>query len=100
MGLDIAFNRDLAIKAGIIITQERNGTDREIAAAKADPHEDTDYIAYLERESDVVHVPGTIFYVRACGKPDMVIVRANQWGVIYGPMTTWLKTNNITWTEF
>jgi hypothetical protein len=99
MGLDIAFNRGAAIKAGLILTQERNGTDDYIAWAKAND-EDTDFIAYLERVENVVQVPGTNLHVCDDGIGDSIIVRANKWGSVYAPLTTWLHANNITWSEF
>lgn len=100
MGLDIAFNREAAIKAGLVIKQERNGSEASIAAAKADPHEDTDYVAYLERVENVVDVPGTALRVADGGDAEDIIVRANRWGSVYEPLTDWLATNKILWTEF
>jgi hypothetical protein len=98
VGLDIAFNREAAIKAGLILHKVINGTDLEIASAKV-RNDSQDYIDYLQQEVELVHVPGTNMHTYNGGIDDIVI-RANQWGSVYGPMTTWLQANNITWTEF
>ena len=97
MGLDIAFNREKAIAAGLQLSKMANGTEDSIAAAQE--CEDADYLAWLQREEEVVHVPGTNMVTTNDGV-SAIVIRANKWGSIYGPMTTWLKANNIEWTEF
>ena len=98
MGLDIAFNREAAIKAGLVLSKVINGTDLEITSAKAHGL-DQDYIAYLEKEVELVQVPSTEMWTDN-GGVGAIIIRANPWGPLYYPMTTWLKANNIEWTEF
>ena len=97
MGLDIAFNREKALAAGLVLSKMANGTEDSIAHAQT--CEDTDYLEWLQREEEVVHVPGTNMVVVNDGV-DSIVIRANKWGQIYEPMTTWLKANNIEWTEF
>ena len=98
MGLDISFNREKAIAAGLVLSQMANGTEDSIAEAQSQ-HDDTGYLEWLMRIEEVVHVPGTNMVTTNDGV-DAIVIRANKWGSIYGPMTTWLKANNIEWTEF
>lgn len=98
MGLDIAFNRAAAIAAGMELVKALNGTDEEITRAKEIGGDD-DYVKYLERKDEFIKVPGTEMLVHN-GGVDAIVVRANKWGRVYGPLTTWLKANNIEWSEF
>lgn len=99
MGLDIAFDRAAALAAGLQTSRARNGTDIDIAEAKA-AEDDPAYIEYLEREEEHIHVPYTGKHVTNDGVDPHIVVRANKWGQVYGPLTTWLKANNIEWSEF
>lgn len=98
MGLDIAFNKAAAIAAGLKLSKSINGTEQSIAIAKS-CGDDPEYLAWLQKEIELVHVPGTEF-VTDNGGVDDIVIRANKWGQIYAPMTTWLKANNIEWSEF
>lgn len=96
MGLDIAFDRDQAIEAGLVLTTVENGTPAAIARAEED--NDQSYARYLRGKTEYVHVPDTHMLV-ANGGLDCICVRANKWGRVYEPMTKWLKDNNIEWSE-
>ena len=50
MGLDISFNREKAIAAGLKLSQMANGTEDSIAHAQT--CEDTDYLEWLQREEE------------------------------------------------
>lgn len=104
MGLDVSFNKELAINAGLITTIMTNGTAEEIEQAKLDPDcVDHYYIAWLEQEHLHIQVPGCepVIYVDATDDCDgNLIVRANKWGRVYGPLTEWLLENKIEWMEF
>lgn len=97
MGLDIAFNREAALAAGIKTSMVRNGTDEQIARAIAEGW-DEDHIKWLHEESEVIHVPDTDIQVAVDGV-DVFIVRANKWGMVYAPLTRWLKSHGIDWSE-
>lgn len=99
MGLDLSINRIAAIEAGLQLSIQRNGTDVSIQVAK-EHNDDPDFIKWLETYIEVVHIPGTVLIVENTGTGDDIVIRANQWGRVYGPMTEWLKANNITWGEF
>lgn len=98
MGLDIAFNREKALAAGLKVRMVVRGTEDDIAKAKAEG-EDQFYIDYLSKPTECIEVPGTDFLTDNDGV-DSIVVRANKWGRIYEPLTTWLKANNIEWSEF
>ena len=99
MGLDIAFNRAAAIAAGIQLKTERVGSDAEISTARRCTPEDECYIQYLEKVAEYMVLPGTNKLLEN-GGVDHIVVRANKWGDNYLPLTTWLKANNIEWSEF
>ena len=99
MGLDIAFNRKAAIKAGMVVERQSCGTEIEIADAKRNFPEDTEYIEYLKQTCEVIRVPGSTLMENGGVDPD-IVVRANKWGRNYEPLTQWLKANNIKWSEF
>lgn len=98
MGLDIAFNREKALAAGLKVRMVVRGTEEEIAKAKAEG-ESQYYIDYLSKPEEFIEVPGTEFLASNDGV-DSIVVRANKWGRVYEPLTTWLKVNNIEWGEF
>jgi predicted ThiF/HesA family dinucleotide-utilizing enzyme len=99
MGLDIAFNREAAIAAGMQLKTERVGSDEEISTAERTTPEDACYLSYLRKVAEYIVVPGTNSMVEN-GGVDHIVVRANKWGRTYEPLTTWLKANNIEWSEF
>lgn len=99
MGLDIAFNREKAIAAGLVLYKDTVGTAESIAQASDEDGYDAGYIEYLTREREYVRVPNCDYSVENDGITD-IIVRANKWGRTYAPLTQWLTENNITWTEF
>lgn len=93
MGLDVAFDRQQAIAAGMEFeTIPNDGTYSE--------GDDPDYIAWCKASTDCIKIPGTELYASDDGFEDHIAVRANKWGRIYEPLTDWLKANNIEWSEF
>lgn len=105
MGLDIAFNRAKALSAGLILEQVANGTEEDIRIAEAQAKEsdssfDREYIAWLKRVETCVVVPNANHLVQDDGIGEDIVVRANRWGNTYAPLTEWLKSNGITWSEF
>lgn len=99
MGLDIAFNKQAALAAGLVLHKDVNGEPESIESALADPDADPDYVAWLQEEIDVLSVPDTNLLVRAYVDDDDISIRANKWGYVYAPMTQWLKAHNIEWAE-
>lgn len=100
MGLDISFSLARATEAGLQLTKDTNGTEEEIATAKAEQYGDDGYIAWLAETIDILHVPDTDLLVRADIFEDQISVRANKWGKAYTPLTQWLTDNNIEWGEW
>lgn len=97
MGLDIAFSRAAALGAGCTIEVSRIGTDREADAALAEG--DHMMAVYYRTTQHLLKVPGIEWHLDAgCGED--CVVRANKWGVVYAPLTAWLKSHGIEWTEF
>lgn len=98
MGLDIAFNKAAALAAGIQTSAVRNGTDEDIAQAKAEGA-DAGYVEWLAEVVEVIHVPDTDLQVHAYSSAEDFFVRANKWGMVYAPLTQWLKSHGIAWSE-
>jgi hypothetical protein len=98
MGLDISFNREEAIKAGMETSAMRNGSDASIQLAEED-EADGRYLEWLYEVQQVIRVPGMEHWVNDEGL-DTYIVRANKWGMTYKPLTEWLTYNAIEWSEF
>lgn len=98
MGLDVSFNREQAVAAGLKVFTDTNGDPKDIARARA-ANDDPDYLAWLQREEEFICIPGTERVVHT-DSGDRIIVRANKWGYVYEPLTNWLKANNIEWDEF
>lgn len=93
MGLDIAFDRGAAIKAGIKIKMiPVNGSYNK--------DDDPSYIEWCKSEEECIQVPGMDHWVANDSNGDDIIVRANPWGLTYHPLIKWLEVNNIKWSEF
>ncbi len=97
MGLDLTFNKIKAIEAGLVI--------------KSNIEKYTDCNGeIIERPYDYIKIPNSIHKreigygwsngVETTEEPNMIDIRANKWGSIYKPLTTWLKSNNIKWYEY
>jgi len=99
MGLDVSFDRQKALAAGMQIKIVRNGSDEDIQRA-LEYGEDEGYIQWLQESSECVIIPFTDAFVTNDGVGDRIIVRANKWGENYLPLTLWLKHHNIEWDEF
>jgi hypothetical protein len=100
MGLDIRFNRQAALNAGLVMEFQQNGDAEAVAEEKLKDYPDLGYIAWLEAEEEILQVPGTDIWVANDGIEDSITVRANKWGSKYYPLTAWLTANNIPWDEF
>jgi len=99
MGLDISFNKEAAVAAGLILTQTQRGTDEEVdQAITTDDREE--YIEWLREKVTVITVPTANVSAEAEDFDGSLTVRANKWGRVYGPLTGWLTVNQITWREF
>ena len=99
MGLDVSFDRNKALAAGLQTKIIRNGDDDDLQRA-LEYGEDEDYIQWLQESSECVIIPFTEAFVTNDGVGDQIIVRANKWGKNYLPLTLWLKHHNIEWDEF
>lgn len=101
MGLDIVFNRQRAVEAGIESRinnlEDYEGHANDLAK---DPDCDPGYIEYIREQRLYVRVPGQEYWLDA-GRPGdtTLVVRANRWGDMYAPLTKWLQDHRIAWTE-
>ena len=104
MGLDIAFSRKKAIKAGIELRKREHPSQAIAEAREAFEYSgsviDAGYLEYLSRTRTLMAVPYTDHCVQDDGTDEEIIVRANKWGNTYGPLTKWLSEKKIGWTEF
>ena len=102
MGLDITFDYQPAVDAGIELRVEPNGTAAEIVEAKESGQ--LDYAAWLEREELLMKVPERGVWIVAdeylSETEHTLTVRANKWGESYEPLTNFLKANGIEWEEW
>lgn len=99
MGLDISFDRNKALTAGLQTKIVRNGTDEDVRIATV-WGEDEYYIQWLQESSECVIIPFTEALVTNDGIGNLIVLRANKWGDNYLPLTLWLKHHNIEWEEF
>lgn len=99
MGLDVSFDRNKALAAGLQTKIVHNGSDSDLQMA-VKIGEDEDYIQWLQESSECVIIPFTEAFVTNDGVGDRIIVRVNKWGRNYLPLTLWLKHHNIEWDEF
>jgi len=100
MGLDISFNREQAIAAGLKLRKSAGLSWEEARERAKDGNGvDLDYAKYLTQDREYVEVPDRDFLVENDGISS-IVVRANKWGRTYEPLTQWLKANNIQWSEF
>ena len=113
MGLDIAFDREQAIAAGIELKTERRGTDAQIDRVLEEIHEhgdpqDKDHLRFLQEEATLVRVPGMrdpgdgqpYWTEDNGGDGPNIVMRANRWGHTHRPLTLWLTQHNIEWRTF
>ena len=78
MGLDISFDRNKALAAGLQTKIVRNGTDEDVRIATV-WGEDEYYIQWLQESSECVIIPFTEALVTNDGVGDTIVVRANKW---------------------
>ena len=97
MGLDIAFSKERALKAGLEIFHHPNGSPEEIAGALLAG--DLEHHEWLSQSSAVFRVPHANHLVCVSVGDQDLIVRANKWGCTYAPLTQWLSEHGITWSE-
>jgi hypothetical protein len=104
MGLDIKFNLVEAMVAGMTIHAKQTGSSSAIANAELAVAEDPcdqnqEYLSWLEEVcvyADIPHYPNSFVLEVIDTK---AYVRANKWGSLYEPLTTFLRDNNIIWDE-
>ena len=94
MGLDINFDKQKALAAGMVMERVRNGDDVVIQNS-IDNGDSDDYIAWLKEYSLLAKFPWSSGMWHDIGEGDTCGVRANKWGNIYKPLTLWLRQNNI-----
>ena len=82
MGLDISFELNKALEAGLQISNLEEDGRYELCLQV--PGKETYIAAYLSIYDDIIDIQ----------------VRANKWGSSYAPLTEWLKEHNIEWSEF
>lgn len=104
MGLDISFNLEAAVLAGMTIIKEITGTEEEIEAAEILYSLDTanvveEYLDYLKSEITLGSITNHPYTFSLDVWEATAYVRANTWGSLYEPLTTFLKDNNIAWGE-
>lgn len=103
MGLDIAFNKELAVAAGMefVSLRDDDAILDSLVYRLINGHFQMgdDHFKWLAKETPCIKVPRTNHYI-ADGGIDDVVVRANHWGGAYGPLTDWLIDNDIKWSEF
>ena len=91
MGLDLAFDRNEAIEAGVVIRSIESDDYRYDSNGEEEVFQIT---------VEVVDIPGTDHCVENNGCNGSIVLRANHWGGTYKPMTDWLKEHGIEWGEF
>ena len=100
MGLDIYFSKAKALAAGLVITEETNGTPEDIARSiELGDRENPGYLQWLQEISSVTNVPGTTYLVNVDVMDEGLAIRANKWGPTYAPLTAWLTKHGIEWSE-
>lgn len=98
MGMDLYFNKQQALAAGLEVRQGLpRGTDEEIT--EAEMRGDPDYLEYLRECPVYLCVPNAEHHVEIDTCEDNFTVRANPWGPTYAPLTQFLQQHNITWIE-
>lgn len=106
MGLDVYFNVNAAVRAGLEITEQRNGSAADVQEARQEARltGDFGYVDWLKSSQSVCQLPEkwrVDEYVRNIdfGSDGLAFVRANKWGNFYAPLTKFLADNNIEWGE-
>lgn len=104
MGLDIKFNLSAAVAAGMAMRKEVTGTAQEIEIAEQqyaeDPCVETQrYVDWLKADQILGNIPDYALFFNVDVIENNALVRANTWGSLYDPLTSFLGTNNITWYE-
>lgn len=98
MGLDISFNKEAAVKAGLVLEEGQRGTEEAVERTRKAG--DKDYLGFLTETCTFMTIPDYDYCTEASVFEERVIVRANKWGRLYGPLTAFLKANDIPWEEF
>lgn len=98
MGIDLCFNKQAAIAAGLITETRQRGSEYEVQLAIDDGG--SSYVDYLRQYATFIQVPNRDWWLDGGTDPEQIVVRANKWGDSYAPLTDWLKANGITWGEF
>ena len=104
MGLDIKFNLSDALAAGMAMRKEVTGSAQEIEIAEQQYAEEPsvanqNYIDWLKADQQLGGIPGYALFFNVEVVESNAYVRANKWGSLYDPLTSFLGTNNIPWHE-
>lgn len=94
MGMDIWFNKEKAVTAGMRLLTVTNGTPEEIKNAESEEERN-----WLSEERTIIEVPYAHHYITIEEYDGTLIGRANPWGMTYTPLTRWLTENRIPWEE-
>ena len=84
---------------------EAVGTAAEIEKAELDyaedPCETTEYyLGYIKAEQLLGNITGYPSFFNVEVFEGDALVRANTWGSLYAPLTSFLEVNNIAWDEY
>lgn len=99
MGLDISFDRQAALDAGLALTLATIGSADDIRRERRFPGSDPGYLAWLTSVAEGIVVPGTDLCVVNDGCGEFIQVRASHWGRVHAPLTAWLRAHGIAWDE-
>lgn len=104
MGLDISFNKEQAVKAGMELRTKRVGTNSQIAKARELGDGHSDYLNHLLEDVTLARISEYVYLFAVTEGTDqddniILFARANKWGNLYVPLTDFLHSNNIEWDE-
>ena len=103
MGLDIAFDRNEAIAAGMDVKHERNGSDgaiQEELTLLNEGNGDARHLAWLQEHTTIVKLPNIDWWLVDGGNKTETVVRANRWGDSFAPVMAFLTMNKIHHVKF
>jgi hypothetical protein len=105
VGLDIKFNLSAAVIAGMAIRTETIGDKEAIAMAEKEYAENAyptakEFLDWVSSTILVATIPEYIESFVVDAFENDAVIRANKWGSLYKPLTSFLEVNNIPWEEF
>ena len=98
MGINIVFDKQKAIDNGMTFFNSINGNAGEIEEA-VDRGCAKEFIDWLRKPVVLINVPNAPLSVAVEEHDGLWVCPANHWGKVYDPLTTWLRQNEIIWTE-